>query len=79
MTPQIGHIFKMLKMQAMKTGQLCERFWDLKLVNYMETNVFLGSLLSKNICFRNGDLKMLPSFETHHIYIVTLRTISQQL
>ena len=39
MEPQIGHFFKMLKI-----GQLLARFWDLKFVNYMETNVLLGTL-----------------------------------
>ena len=43
-SPKIGQIFKMLKMYAMKIGQLWVRSWDLKFVKYTETNEFLGCL-----------------------------------
>ena len=43
-SPKIGQIFKMLKMHAMKIGQLLAPFGDFKFLKYMETNVFLGSL-----------------------------------
>ena len=44
LSPKIGQIFKMLNMHAVKIGRLCVPFWDLQVLNYMETNVFLGSL-----------------------------------
>ena len=44
LSSKIGQIYELLKMHAMKMGQLWARFWDLKFVKYMETNVFLGSL-----------------------------------
>ena len=44
LSSKIGQIYGMLKMRAMKMGQLWAQFWDLRFVKYMETNVFLGSL-----------------------------------
>ena len=44
LSSKIGQIHELLKMHAMKMGQLWARFWDLKFVKYIETNVFLGSL-----------------------------------
>ena len=44
LSSKMGHTYELLKMHAMKMGQLQARFSDLEFVKHMETNVFLGSL-----------------------------------
>ena len=44
LSSKIGQIYELLKMHAMKMGQLWAQFWDLEFMKYMETNIFLGSL-----------------------------------